>query len=436
MKRKLSIILGTLLFLSTGLLAIAQDVTVKGKVSDDTGTSLYGVNVSVKGTTTGTVTDTDGNYSIAVKKGSTLTFSYIGFTAQDVVVGNSNTINITLAPEASSLGEVVVTALGISKESRKLGYAVTTIGGDRMTKARETNMAYSMAGRVAGLNISGTNGGPGSSARILLRGMASFGAGSPLIVLNGVPIDNTQRGSAGEWGGSDNGDGISNLNPDDIESLSVLKGASASALYGARAANGVILITTKSGKNGKMSVEYNLNTVADEAINFTNYQYEYGQGINGSRPTNVTSALNSGMLSWGEKLDGASTIQFDGNSYPYSAVKDNIKNFYRMGSSITNSISLSSGNQNGNFRLSLANLDNNSILRNSGLTRRTANFTGMQQFGKLRIDLMANYVDDFNDNKAQLSDGPMNANNINFLATSVSEAALRPGYDASTEKGN
>ena len=207
-----------------------------------------------------------------------------------------------------------------------------------MIKARETNMAYSMAGRVAGLNISGTSGGPGSSARILLRGMASFGAGSPLIVMNGVPIDNTQRGSAGEWGGSDNGDGISNLNPDDIENLSVLKGASASALYGARAANGVILITTKFGKKGKMSVDYNMNAVADQAINFTNYQYQYGQGLNGQRPQNQISALNSGMLSWGERLDGASTIQFDGNRYPYSAVRNNMSQYYRIGSSLTNSM--------------------------------------------------------------------------------------------------
>ena len=219
--------------------------------------------------------------------------------------------------------------------------------------------------------------------------------------------------------------------------MSVLKGASASALYGARAANGVILITTKTGKKGKMAVDYNLNTVAEQAINFTDYQYQYGQGLNGKRPDNVTSALNSGMLSWGEKLDGASTIQFDGNSYPYTAQKNNIKDFYRTGSSVTNSIALSNGSETGSFRLSLANLANNSILRNSGLTRRTVNFNGNQKFGKkLSIDLMANFVDDYNKNRPQLSDGPMNANNINFLATNVSEAMLRPGYDATKITGN
>lgn len=417
--------------------AQAQNVKITGKVTDDGGSPLYGVNVAIKGSTKGTISDDKGMYSIEAAKGTVLTFSYIGFSATNVTVGNSNNIDVSLKPEAGVLNEVVVTALGISKEARKVGYAVTTVSGDQMTKARETNVAYSMAGRVAGLNISGTNGGSGSSARILLRGMASFTASSPLIVLNGVPIDNTQRGSAGEWGGADNGDGISNLNPDDIESMSVLKGASASALYGARAANGVILITTKSGKKGKMSVDYNLNTAAEQAINFTDYQYVYGQGLNGKRPTNTVSALNSGMLSWGEKLDGASTIQFDGKSYPYSAVKNNISNFYRTGSSITNSLAIASGNETGNFRLSLANLDNNSILRNSGLDRKTFNFNGSQKFGqKLKVDLMVNYVDEKNTNKPQLSDGPMNANNVNFLATNVDQSILMPGYDASTENGN
>ncbi|WP_229201477.1 SusC/RagA family TonB-linked outer membrane protein [Arcicella aurantiaca] len=412
-------------------------MSIRGKVSDEAGAPLYGVNVALQGTTKGTVSNDKGEYSIDAKAGDIISFSYVGFGVKKVTVGSLSVINVALSPENNALNEVVVTALGISKEARKVGYAVTTVGGEQMTKARETNVAYSMAGRVAGLNISGTNGGSGSSARILLRGMASFTASSPLIVMNGVPIDNTQRGSAGEWGGADNGDGISNLNPDDIESMSVLKGASASALYGARAANGVILITTKSGKKGKMSIDYNLNAVTDQAINFTDYQYVYGQGLNGKRPTNTTSALNSGMLSWGEKLDGASTIQFDGKSYAYSAVKDNIKNFYRSGSSLTNSISISNGNDNGAFRLSIANLSNNSILRNSGLDRKTFNFTGSQKFGdKLKVDLMFNYVDELNQNKPQLSDGPMNANNINFLATNLDQNVLNPGFDATTENGN
>ncbi|PWK28191.1 TonB-linked SusC/RagA family outer membrane protein [Arcicella aurantiaca] len=437
MKKALQMFCYCFIFSVCSLEGIAQKMSIRGKVSDEAGAPLYGVNVALQGTTKGTVSNDKGEYSIDAKAGDIISFSYVGFGVKKVTVGSLSVINVALSPENNALNEVVVTALGISKEARKVGYAVTTVGGEQMTKARETNVAYSMAGRVAGLNISGTNGGSGSSARILLRGMASFTASSPLIVMNGVPIDNTQRGSAGEWGGADNGDGISNLNPDDIESMSVLKGASASALYGARAANGVILITTKSGKKGKMSIDYNLNAVTDQAINFTDYQYVYGQGLNGKRPTNTTSALNSGMLSWGEKLDGASTIQFDGKSYAYSAVKDNIKNFYRSGSSLTNSISISNGNDNGAFRLSIANLSNNSILRNSGLDRKTFNFTGSQKFGdKLKVDLMFNYVDELNQNKPQLSDGPMNANNINFLATNLDQNVLNPGFDATTENGN
>lgn len=427
-----------LFFLSITFLAfesIGQNMTVKGKVTEENGDMLYGVNVTLKGTSTGVITNDKGEYTISVKPGSTLAFSYIGFKPQDIVVGSNSTINVTLAADANSLSEVVVTALGISKEARKLGYAVTTVSSEVMTKAREVNVGNSLAGRVAGLNISGTSGGASGSARILLRGLASFSAGSPLLVMNGVPIDNTQRGSSGEWGGADNGDGIGNLNPDDIENMTVLKGASASALYGARAANGVILITTKTGKSGKMSIEYNANVVADQAVNNTDYQYVYGQGLNGSRPTNTTSALNSGMLSWGEKLDGASTIQFDGKSYPYSAVKDNLSTFYRLGSSITNSVSLSNGNENGSFRLSFANLGNKSILRNSGVERKTFNFTGTQAFGKLKIDAMVNYIDQSDQNKPQLSDGPMNSGNINFLATNVNQTALQPGYDANSPVG-
>ena len=259
MKNKLLLFVLAIIF--TTFESIGQNMTVKGKVTEENGDMLYGVNVTLKGTNTGVITNDKGEYSISVMSGSTLAFSYIGFKTQDVLVGSNTTINVSLVADANALTEVVVTALGISKEARKLGYAVTTVSSEVMTKARETNVANSLSGRVAGLNISGTSGGPGGSARILLRGLASFSAGSPLIVMNGVPIDNTQRGSSGEWGGADQGDGIGNLNPDDIENMTVLKGASASALYGARAANGVILITTKSGKNGKMSVEYNANIV-------------------------------------------------------------------------------------------------------------------------------------------------------------------------------
>jgi hypothetical protein len=191
-----------LFLLFASLPASAQDRTVTGKVTDENDQGLPGVSVTVKGTTRGTNANSEGNFTLpGVKDSDILVFSSIGYLKQELSVGNRSTMDVKMAPDAANLQEVVVTALGISKESRKIGYAVSTIEGSSMTQARETNVAYSMAGRVAGLNISGTSGGPGSSARILLRGMASFSAGSPLFVINGVPIDNSQKrdGNAGEW---------------------------------------------------------------------------------------------------------------------------------------------------------------------------------------------------------------------------------------------
>jgi len=408
--------------------------TIKGTVTSKTdGMPLPGVNVLIKGKTVGTTTDVNGSFAIQVGSGETLTFSYIGYAVQEVVVTNQTQVNISLVEDATSLQEVVVTALGISKESRKLGYAISTVNGDQLNKARETNLALSLQGTVPGLTVKGSNGGPGGTAQVLLRGMPSMNSGgSPLYVINGVPMDNTQRGSSGEWGGADNGDGIGNLNPDDIESMTVLKGQSASALYGARASNGVILITTKKGKKGDYSIEYNSNYMTDHVMTLTDFQDQYGQGLNGIKPVDANSALSSTRMAWGTKLDGSMTPQFDGNSYPYSAQKDNLKNFYRTGSTFTNTVSVSKGSETGSFRLSVSNLDNKSVVPNSGLKRNTFNLSIDQKItNKLSVTAVANYIDEMSDNRPQLSDGPMNANNLLFLAPNVNQAILAPGFDAS-----
>jgi TonB-linked SusC/RagA family outer membrane protein len=269
---------------------------------------------------------------------------------------------------------------------------------------------------------------------VLLRGMPSMNSGgSPLFVINGVPMDNTQRGASGEWGGADNGDGIGNINPDDVETMTVLKGQSASALYGARASNGVILITTKSGKKGNFSVDYNINAMADRAIDNTDFQYEYGQGLLGVKPANAAAALQTTRFSWGSRLDGSQFTQFDGKQYPYSPVTDNIANFYRTGVSLTNTIAVSRGSETGSFRLSVSNLDANSIIRNSDLGRKTFNLNLNQKVtDKLSVNIVANYVDEQSKNRPQLSDGPMNANNGQFLATNIDERILGLGYDPIT----
>ncbi|SFO99986.1 TonB-linked outer membrane protein, SusC/RagA family [Chitinophaga sp. YR627] len=414
--------------------ALAQTRQLQGTVKDSkSGAPLGSVSIKVQGKNIFAITGADGAFTLknAPEGEITLETSLIGYTSKGIkVAAGQTTVDLTMEESSSQLGEVTVTALGISKESKKLGYSVTKVDGASLTQARETNVAYSLGGRVAGLSVSGTNGGPGSSARVLLRGMASFGASSPLYVINGVPMDNSQRGAAGEWGGSDNGDGISNINPDDIESMTVLKGASASALYGTRATNGVILITTKSGKKGSMQVEYNMNYTLDKAIDFTEFQYEYGQGQHGAKPANATDALASSRLSWGSKLDGTMTPQFNGNSYAYSAVDDNISRFYRTGPTFTNTIAVSSGGDKGTFRVSASSMDNHSVLRNSGLKRKTFNLNLDQNLtSKLKVSAMVNYIDDRSQNRPQLSDGPLNANNGVFLATNINEDLLKPGYN-------
>ncbi|MCD8742212.1 SusC/RagA family TonB-linked outer membrane protein [Mucilaginibacter roseus] len=403
-------------------------VAVTGRVVDEKGAPLPGVSVAVKGSTAGTVTDASGKFSINAPDNGTLVFSFIGYTTQEVAVAGKTVINVTLQPAQNDLKEVVVTALGITKEQKKLGYSVTTVNGDALNKAKETNVALSLQGRVAGLSVGGSNGGPGSSARVLLRGLTSFTAGGPLYVINGVPMDNTQRGQSGEWGGADYGDGISNINPDDIESMTVLKGQTASALYGTRASNGVILITTKSGKkNSQFGIEFNTNVQFDKAVDNTDFQQVYGQGIQGVKPTTLDAARLSGSLAWGTKMDGSDVMQIDGKMHPYSPVSNYI-DFYRTAPSFTNTASFTGGNETGAFRLSLSDLRANSIVPNSYLDRKTFNFNGSQQVTKkLNINVVANYVLENSKNRSGLSDGPGNPNNGLFLAPNQDIKTLSPG---------
>lgn len=416
---------------------MAQTRQLSGSVKDSkSADGLPSATIKVKGKNIQTVTNSDGTFSLAVPAGNiAVDVTSIGYATKTIAVASdSKFLTIELDQVTSAMDEVVVTALGITKESKKLGYAVTTVGGDLLNKARENNVGNSLSGRVAGLKVSGTNSGPGGTVKLFLRGNPSLtGTGQPLFVINGVPMDNSQRGSAGEWGGADNGDGIGNLNPDDIETMTVLKGQSASALYGARATNGVILVTTKTGKKGDFSIDYNSNYMVEKAVDNTDFQYVYGQGLAGAKPTTAASAQQNARMSWGAKLDGSSVIQFDGNSYPYSAVKDNIKNFYRAGASATNTVALSKGGVDGSFRLSLSNLNGDAILRNSGLKRNTINLNIVQNItSKLSAEIVVNYIDQLVKNVPYLSDGPLNANNGLFLANNINQKILAPGYDIAT----
>lgn len=392
-----------------------------GRVTDGNGEALIGVSISLKGTGIGTSTGENGAFSINIPTDGILEFSYLGFIPQEIATVNRNQINVSLEPDNSSLDDVVVTALGIARDRKALGYSVTELKGETLTQAREINVANSLVGKVAGLNVNSVSGGPGSSVNIQIRGMSSISqSNQPLYVVNGIPMTNETSSGTGQYQNApDRGDNIGNINPDDIESISVLKGAAASALYGSRAKAGVILITTKSGKAGApASVEFNSNYVVNQVVDPTNFQYEYGQGstalVDGqivkNKPISAAQAYSTGSSSWGPKIDNEPYIQADGVMRPYSAARDNFKNFYRLGGTWTNTLSFSKGFDQGSVRFSVSNLGNTNIMPNSGLDRQTFNFTSNFNLTKrLNLDVRANYILEDGKNRTRLGDNSGNA---------------------------
>lgn len=408
-------------------------IQVSGTVKDYTdGQPLPGVNVLIKGTPNGAVTDIEGRYSITVTGAdAVLVFSFIGYETVEEQVNNRAVVDVNMIADITQLSEVVVTALGIQRETKALGYAVSQVDGESLTQARENNMVNSLVGKVPGLNINATSGGVGASSNVIIRGVSSIRQSSqPLYVINGVPVDSEPNANVGsQWDNApDLGDAISNINPDDIESISVLKGAAASALYGYRAKAGVIMITTKSGRGGD-EISFNSNYVAEQVINLTDFQYEYGQGINNAKPTTTGEALTAARSSWGGRLDGTLVPQFDGESRPYVAQKDNLKNFYRTGSTWTNTLAMSKSFEGGAVRLSISNLDNKSIVPNSGLDRQTFDLSGVfEPVKNLTIDARGNYIVEKAKNRPFLNDGPGNANHgAMFMPTSLDIRVLDPG---------
>ncbi|NJM24573.1 MAG: TonB-dependent receptor plug domain-containing protein [Bacteroidia bacterium] len=253
-------------------LAVSAFVAVSGQVTDENGAPFPGVNIVVKGTSSGTTTDNEGRYTIEVTgANSVLVFSFVGYLPQEVSVDNRTVIDVKMAPDVQQLAEIVVTALGIRKESKKLGYAATTVQTDQIQSNRTTNFMESLEGKVAGLDISPPAAGAGASTKIRLRGQTAFSGANnaPLIVINGLPMDQGAIGADGN-NARDRGDAMQNINPDDIESITILKGATAAALYGSRAGNGAILITTKSGQlNQGIGIEYASNYTVSTVLDFT-----------------------------------------------------------------------------------------------------------------------------------------------------------------------
>jgi len=402
-------------------------IGIQGQVRDASGQPIPGVTVKLKGGTAITLTNVNGQFNISANIGDVLIFSFIGYETKEMTINSPAKMSVLLNEDAKQLSEVVVTALGIKKDRKALGYSITEVKGDELTQAREPNVMNSLEGKVAGLNVTPTAGGPGSAANIIIRGVSSLTQTTqPLYVINGVPMENTINSAPGQQYDNvpDMGDAIGNLNPDDIETISVLKGAAASALYGSRGKAGVILITTKSGKDS--GIEFNSNYVAETVVNPTDWQYIYGQGANNIKPTTGSAAYQSGQSSWGGRIDGSSVVQFDGVSRPYVAQTNNIKNFYRTGGTATNTLAFNKSFDGGSVRFSASDLDNHAITPNSGLNRQTFNFTANYNLTKnLTIDVRNNYILEQAKNRPFLNDGPGNSNfNVMLLPTTVDVRTL------------
>jgi TonB-linked SusC/RagA family outer membrane protein len=400
-----------LVALLMSLASYAQDLTLKGRVMSKTdGGGLPGANVLIKGTDKGSTTNSNGEFTLNAPANATIIVSFIGFKPTEIPIGSKTSIDITLEEDASLLGEVVVTALGITREKKALGYSVQEVSGKQLTQARSTNFVNALSGKIAGVQVTNSNGAPGASSRILIRGTSSIGSNNqPLFVVDGVPIDN---GNYGSGTGVDYGNGASSMNPDDIDNVSVLKGPSAAALYGSRGANGVILITTKSGKGTKgIGVSVNSNTAFDNVFRQPQWQNEYGQGNKGqfAYVDGTGKGVNDGVdESWGPKLDGRLIPQFDSpiaadgtrTPTPWIAHPDNVNQFFQVGRTLTNNVSVTGGSDKGDFRLSLTDLNQTGILPNTDYKRKTISLNaGWNLTKKLSIRATGNYVKDGSDNR-------------------------------------
>lgn len=414
-----------------------QTHTVTGTVTDATG-PVIGASVIEKGNTTnGTITDLDGKFTLNVAPGATLVISYIGYKTIEIEA-SKKPLNIVMAEDSKVLNEVVVTALGIKRERKALGYGVDEVKGESLTKAKETNVINSMAGRVPGLVVSQTAGGPSGSTRVILRGSTEMtGNNQPLYVIDGVPLDNTNYGSAGTSGGFDLGDGISSINPDDIENMSVLKGPAASALYGSRASHGVILITTKKA-NGKekFSVEYNGTLTFDTQLaKWNDIQQVYGMGSNGTYSIDAISNTNK---SWGPKADGSNMLTyFDGVARPYLIIPDNTSGFFQTGLTATNTAIISANSGHTGVRFTYTDMRNKDIVPQSNMSRDIFNLRTNTSLGKVDVDFSANYTREAVKNRPALGDSKSNiGKNLMTLATTYDQEWLKNYQDENGEYSN
>lgn len=387
-----------LLFLTLSA-GYAQQREVSGKVTDETtGDPIPGVNVIVQGTTVGTVTDVDGNFNVEVPEGSNiLLFSFVGLVTQEVPIDGRNIIDIAMASDTKQLSEVVVTAIGIERQSRSLGYSATQVNEEEIVQGRTSSVLNSLQGKIAGAQITSSSGSPGASNKVIIRGFTSLSGGNnPLYIIDGIPVNNSFTGNTGLNGASDFGNRINDINPEDIQSVTVLKGAAATALYGSRAAAGVIIITTKKGKQGVgAEVSFASSVVFDEVLKLPTFQNERGQGFFGSTRDWLNENTSWGSKFTGEQQPWGRVINNQQRVKPFVALDDNVKEFFERGQTFTNSISLNGGNDKNTYYISFSNVDADGIMptdvdtyvRNTLSVRGSANITE-----KLQSSASINYI--------------------------------------------
>ena len=385
----------------------AQQI-VNGTVTDELGAPLPGATISVIGTNDGTTTDFDGNYSITTSNGVELQISYIGYQKQNILVSDVAEFSVSLQPD-NELSNVVVTALGISREKKSLGYSVSEISGDQINTIKDYNIANSLVGKVPGLNIT-QSGAMGSGSRITIRGNNSLsGNTQALIVVDGVPINADGINTGGDvYESNVSGGGISDINPNDVETISVLKGPNAAALYGSRAGNGVILITTKRGsQDGKLGVTINTNLTFDDPMFLPDFQNSYGQGTFAAAGTDLVGDWS--INSWGSRLDGSQKLYYDGTTKPYSAQPNNVSDFFRTATKAVTSISIDKGSEESSLRFSYTNNSSEATLENSNLNSHNFNLRGTAQLSdKLSIDTKATFFTQNVKNRASVAgQGPI-----------------------------
>ncbi|KFC59408.1 hypothetical protein FEM08_18110 [Flavobacterium gilvum] len=399
--------------------ANAQNKTISGVVSDEKGRPVLGATVKVKGGTSGSITDENGMFRLSVKPGDTVVFTSVGYKSTEAAAADN--LQVQMQTLTQELTEVVVTSLGVKKQKRSLGYAVGGLKNEDINKDKVVNLGSALSGRVAGVNVTTPATGVGGSTRVVIRGNTSAsGNNQPLYVIDGIPVDNSGFKSPGS--STDMGDGMSSLNPDDIATMSVMKGSSASALYGYRGSNGVILITTKKGTASKgLGVEFSSGVSLDMVQNDLEWQYQYGQGSRGQKFTDLATLRGDYVLAWGPKFDGLPTLSIDGEMHDYVARPNQIQKFYQTGFTNSNTIAFSGGSEKANFRFSIGNVYNDGITPENTYKRNNyALSLSAKPNDKISIEASGQYIREDGNNRPLIGGGFGNVNKaMNFLSNSI-----------------